>query len=174
MYQPQSMFPPDGADPRQLVRTMQIICGALMMGVLSFLGVAAFIRFGKGVQPAPAFPIVAYIAAGMAALMIIVRFVVPLLVTKTAIRQITTIRPLNDIRKLDLYGVYQTQMIVGCALLEGAAFFNLVAFIIHGELWTLGIVAVLLAIMAANFPTLERVDGWADDQLRQLQLNPPQ
>lgn len=172
-YGPQSMFPPEGADPRQLVRTMQIVCGALMMGVVSFLGVVIFIRIGKGVQPAPVVPIVACLAAGMAALMTVVRLVVPLLVTRSAIKQITVIRPLNDIRKLDLYGVYQTQMIVGCALLEGAAFFNLISFLIEGQVWSLGIVAALLAMMAASFPTLERVDGWAEDQLRQLQLNPP-
>lgn len=174
MYAPQAMLPPEGTDPRQLVRTMQIICGALMMGVMFFLGIAVFLHFGKGPQRAQATPIVTYMAAGMAALMIIVRLVISLPVTKSAIQQITAIRPLNDIHKLDLYGVYQTQMIVGCALLEGAAFFNLVSFIIDGQLWTLGIVAVLLAMMASSFPTFERVDGWAEDQLRQLQLNPPQ
>lgn len=173
MYGPQSTFPPEGTDPRQMVRTMQIICGALMMGVMSFLGIAVFLHLGKA-QPAPAVPMIAYMAAGMAALIVIVRLVISVPVTKSAIKQMTAIRPVNDIQKLDLYAAYQVQMIVSCALLEGAAFFNLVSFIIDGQLWTLGIVAALLAMMAVSFPTFERVDGWADDQLRQLQLNPPQ
>lgn len=172
MYEPQSMLPPEGTDPRQMVWTMQVICGGLMMGVMTFLGIAVFLHIEKGAQPAPATPIVAYMAAGMAALTIIVRLVISSPVVKSGIKQITAIRPVNDIQKLDLYGVYQTKMIVSCALLEGAAFFNLVAFIIDGQLWTLGIVAVLLALMVVGFPTFERVDGWADDQLRQLQLNP--
>jgi hypothetical protein len=173
MYGPQSMFPPEGADPRQLVRTMQIICGALMMGVLSFAFVAAMVRFGQADQPPAAVPMIAYFAAGMAAMAILVRLIAGPLVVRAGLKQITTLRPIAELGKLDLYGVYQTQMIVSCAVLEGAAFFNLIGVIIDGQLWSFGVVALLLVLMAISFPTYERVDAWADEQLRLLQLDPP-
>ncbi len=173
MYQPQSMLPPEGTDPRQLVRTMQIICGALMMGVLSFAFVVVMIRFGKAGRPPADFPMMAYMAAGMAAIMIITKLVITPLIVSAGLKQIASLRPLEALTKLDLYGVYQTRMIVGCALLEGAAFFNLISVITEGQVWTFGVVALLLALMAASFPTYERVDAWADEQLRLMQLDPP-
>lgn len=173
-FPPQNQMPPSRfTDPVQAVRTMQIVCAALMMGVLMFAGAAIFMRFGPGGQVPAAQPMVAYMAAGMAALMIVARLVVVPFVIKGGIKQLTATTPLDDVAKLDFYGVYQTQMIVGCALLEGAAFFNLISFIVEGQIWTLGIVAVLLAIMATAFPTLERVGSWAEEQLRMLRLDPP-
>jgi hypothetical protein len=173
MYAPQSMFPPDNADPRQLVKTMQIICVALMVAVVTFLGIVVYLRFGKGMPPGNGMPMMSYMAAGMAAIMIVGRVIAPMVITTGMLKQAISLRPIEDIRKLDLYGIYQTKMIVSQALLEGAAFFNLVAYMTEGQSWSLGIVAVLLAVMAVGFPTFEKVDGWADDQLRQLQLNPP-
>ncbi|MDB5338311.1 MAG: hypothetical protein JWN70_3930 [Planctomycetaceae bacterium] len=161
-------------DPRMAVRTMQIICGALMMGVISFAVVAVIVRSGKAANgQAEASVIVAYIAAGFAALCIAVRVVVPPQTVKAGISQLVKVRRPDELTRLDLYQIYQSQMIVACAVLEGAGFFNLIAFIIAGQIWTLAIVVALVALMASVFPTLERVDNWADEQLRQLQLDPP-
>ncbi len=173
-------FPPQNqmsqgriTDPVQAVRTMQIICGALMMGVLMFAGVAMFLRLGPNAQPPAAQPVIAYLAAGMAAIIFVARLVVVPIATQMGIKQLAAMIPLEELTKLDFYGVYQMRMIVGCALLEGAAFFNLISFILDGQLWTLGIVGGLLAIMATAFPTLERVDNWAEEKLRMLKLDPP-
>ncbi len=173
MYGRQSMFPPEGSDPRQLVRVMQIICGALMMGLLMFGVIASVIRFGNPGKPVAAFPIVSYLGAGFALQNIVLSFVIPSLSIKATLKRMVSLRPIEDLRKLDLYGVYQTRMIIGCALLEGAGFFNLVAVIIDGHIWSFAVVAILIALMAMSFPTYERVDAWADDQLRLLQLDPP-
>jgi hypothetical protein len=171
MFNPPMVLPPEGTDPRKLVLTMQIICGALMMGLVTFGGIAITLGFNKQGPANQGELIVPLMGAGFAAIIIVVSLIVPPQVAKAGIRQITTIRPIDDISKLDLYMAYQTKMIVGCALLEGAGFFNLIGFIIGGQIWTLGIVGLLIAMMAVRFPTYERVDAWAEDQLRQLQAN---
>ena len=170
-FPPQNQMPQSPmTDPKLAVRTMQIICAALMLGVLMFAGIAVFQRLG---QPAAARPMIAYIGIGMAAMMIVTRLVFVPFIVRDGIKQVVGTRPIEDLTKLDFYRVYQTQMIVACALCEGAAFFNLISYIIEGQLWSLAIVAGLLAIMAMAFPTMERVDSWADEQLRLTRLSPP-
>ena len=174
MNSPQSMFPAEGTDPRQIVRTMQIIAVALMMGVVMFLGVVLFLRLEKQPDANAGLPVVSYVGAIFTVMELILRVFVPNLVAIGTIKKFTTLRPINEFKKIDFYVPYQASMIVGIALLEGGAFLNLIAFLIEGQTWSLGIVAVLLAIMAVTFPTFDRVDGWAEDQLRQLQLDPQQ
>jgi hypothetical protein len=50
---------------------------------------------------------------------------------------------------LGLMRQYQVRMIVGLAMLEGAALFNTVAFLLEGHWWSLAVVGVLLAFMLA-------------------------
>ena len=157
-------------DPVATVRVMQIICGALMMGVIWFAAIAIYIKVG---QPAAGKVILAYLAAGAAAVCVVARLFVPSQIVRDGIILLLKARQPEDLSRRDLYPVCQTHMIVACALLEGAAFFNLVSYMVEGQVWTLAIVAALLALMASSFPTLEKVNSWADDQLRQLQLDPP-
>jgi hypothetical protein len=44
-------------------------------------------------------------------------------------------------------------MIIGLAMLEGAALFNGVAYLLEGHVWSLVVVGVLLAFRLAAFPT---------------------
>ena len=60
-------------------------------------------------------------------------------------------------------------MIVGLALLEGAAFFNIIAYMIAGHIWSLGIVAGLVVIMLLSFPTRGRVAFWIEDRMQARQ-----
>ena len=157
-----------------LVRTMQIICGALLMGVICFAVIALFMRLGRGLAgPSAAKVVVAYLAAGMATVSVAARLFIPPQIVRSGIQELLKTRRVDDVTRFDLYPIYQTQMIVACALLEGAAIFNLIGFLVEGQIWTLAIVTALLAVMASAFPTLERVDSWADEQLRQLQMDPP-
>src|SRR5581483_670179 len=61
--------------------------------------------------------------------------------------------------------VYQTRTIVGAALLEGGAFFLLVAYMAEGAPWVLVVAAVLWIAMAwLHFPTRDKVEAWVTDQ----------
>ncbi len=68
----------------------------------------------------------------------------------------------TDIGKLAL--LYQTQWIVGAALIEGTTFFSVIAYMIGGNPIALALAILLLAAMFARFPTRLRVASWIDRQ----------
>jgi hypothetical protein len=57
-------------------------------------------------------------------------------------------------------------MIVRIAVLEGAAFFNVICSIIEHNWWSLGIAGLLVGWMLTNFPTRNRVERWIAEQRR--------
>jgi fucose permease len=67
-----------------------------------------------------------------------------------------------------LLAVAQIKMIIALALVEGAAFFNLIAFIITKSLIPPAVVGALLLVMAIHFPTKFKLALWLEDQQRLL------
>ena len=65
-------------------------------------------------------------------------------------------------------GIYQTQLIVALAMLEAAAFFNLVAMLVEKNGLNLIVVVVLLSLMLMKFPTRTKVSWWVQDRLTEL------
>lgn len=168
-------------EPDKVLRTMQIIAGALIAGVLSFAGVASFLVFGNAaaVQPGGQPPavggseIVMYMAMGFAAVAVVMSFVVPNLISAAGVKSVaklaqdgTSTGPKELFGRL--LGVAQTKMIIAMALVEGAAFFNLIAFIITKSLIPPAVVLGLLAVMAIHFPTKMKLANWLEDQQRWL------
>jgi hypothetical protein len=143
-------------------RTAQIIAGALIMAVLMFAGVAFFVAQG---EPAKS-PMVALIGVGMAVMSVVVRFIVPTIIVngaKNSLKEASAADQMNQ-----LAGLYHAKMIVGMAVLEGAAFINLIAYIIEKQFWSYGVVAFLLAVMAISFPSQGQFESWAEDMKREL------
>ena len=64
--------------------------------------------------------------------------------------------------------VYQTQLITAAALTEGPAFVSIVAYMLEGTPWALGLSLVLIVAVALHFPTRARIDQWINSQLQQL------
>jgi hypothetical protein len=164
----------------QQVRVLQIIVGALMVGVISF-GVVAIV-LGSGKQGGGDSP-VWMIAAGFAVVMLIARHVMGVVMLNGSRRQIangTWQIPASrgqvdsfpaDATDADrLLAVLQTVTIVQCALPEGAAFFNVIAYIVDGRVASLVMVAVLLLWMSSSFPTRDRVVNWIGRQLELVEL----
>ena len=142
--------------PEQAVRVMQIIAGALVMGVVTFGLVAVFI-VGAFDEPADGF-IISAIAAAFASGAFVMHLVVPGMMTASS---------RGDAAAADessLYQIYQVRMIVGLAMLEGAAFFNIIATILEHNWWSLAIAGVLVLWMLAMFPTTTRVKHWVETQ----------
>ena len=73
------MNEPDEVLRRQSLRMMQIIAGALLMGVLVFLGIVLYLVFVQGNQPAAGqpnrLPIVSFIAAAQFAICVPLAFI---------------------------------------------------------------------------------------------------
>ena len=149
-------------DPAKIGRTSQIMAGALIIGVLTFACLAFFAAQGEPAKQ----PMIALMGAGMALMMLVVRFVVPTVIVnggKSRLKEAA-----DEEQQKILAVLYQTKMIVGMAVLEGAAFFNLVAYIVEKQFWSYGVVAFLLGVMAISFPSQGQFECWAEEMKRDL------
>ncbi len=68
----------------------------------------------------------------------------------------------------ELLPIFTTTHIIRMALLEGAAFFCLIAFMIEGKALALLAAAILLILMIAAYPTQSRVRNWLEEARNQL------
>lgn len=150
---------------------MQIIVAAMAAGVAIFLTVALTI-----VQNQPAAnPLIAYIAVGFAVLAFALWLVVPNILVIQARKAIADDRvPIAAVSSLaagdadvvdQLVAVFQTRLIIGCALLEGAAFFNLVAYMLEAHQLSLCVAVALLLGILIQIPTRNRLEVWITHQL---------
>jgi hypothetical protein len=153
------MSEPDGRLPSETVpfHSVQIIAGALIFGPLIFAVIAFFA--GQG-QP-PGDPTVGYIAILFSVTALLASFILP---TKIANQNLATLRSQGTVSPMQLFGVFNTRVIIRAALLEGAAFFCCVAYMTSRLWWTLGTALGLLAVIAIFFPTRGRFDDWVREQ----------
>lgn len=156
----------------QQLRVMQIIAVALMMGVLMFFGVVLMITqgaiFGQG-NPG----MMTMIAAGFAGLMIVNHLIIPALIARAQLNKLNSEEAGpkdSDNTKDSLLAIYRTQLIITLALLEGAAFFNLVSVMIEKHMISVIAAVVLLSLMVARFPTRTKVSWWIQDKSRELNM----
>jgi len=135
---------------------MQIIAAALMLGVVVF---AVVVVAGGHLNQPPNGDVVSFIGAGLAVLMSVQHRVVPGFIVKAYAGQFAKMPE----QERDCY-IYQMQLIIALAMLEGAAFLNLVACMTEHNWWSLAIAGGLVAIMAVQFPTRTRVEQWIETQ----------
>lgn len=167
--------------PPARLRVMQIVAGALLLGVGVFLAIvfiAAPARAnGAGLAPAGGTPVISFAAVVMLAVNAPLSFLVPGFVTRTALRQIASGTwqggPGADAASyntdaLKLLAVRQTSLIVGLALLEGVAFLGCIAYLLEARPFVLGVVLVALTLMLVKFPTEGRVRAWLEQQANLL------
>lgn len=164
-----------------MVRTMQIIVGALAMGVISF-GVVALVMTAEKAQPAvPGEEMLFYGSVGMTCFILIGRLIVPsklvaaqrrLLIagtwTPVTTRQGQPVNaglPENATDADRLYTMLTTRTIMRGAFAEGAAFLNLTIFLTGHNWWNFGIAGLMLAMLLADFPTAGRAEDWVNEQL---------
>lgn len=151
--------------PRQMVLVMQIITAAILAGPVFFLLIVFVILED---QP-PRDPLHAYFAAAFAALMIFGHFLIRLRPKRSALpesKQGEHFDPHSDEVFLALAPVYQVELIVKIALLEGAAFYNIIAYYLERQWWSLAVVAMLLGLIAIQFPTVTRIQQRLENQTR--------
>jgi hypothetical protein len=155
------------------LKTMRIIVGALAVGVVNFLGIALFIRSQNAAAP-PEVPILSWVAVGCTALALALHVFLPGWVTKH-LRQKLVQGKVPPVRinpafaalpnQLGfLMGIYQTQMLVGAALVEGASFLSLIAYLLEGEWFSLLLAGLLLVVLIAKFPSHAGFALWLERQ----------
>lgn len=144
--------------------TVQIIAAALIVGPLAFAAIAYVTTLGRP----PGDVLIPYLAVGLAILAIFASLIGPGLVAN---QQLGLPAAKPDVSTMDLLGVYQTRIIIRAAILEAAALFCCVAFLISRIWWTLGTAFGLIVLMAVLFPTQGRFDNWAREQRELRSLN---
>jgi len=144
----------------QQLRTLQIIVVALAMGCLTF---AVFVIYSnQGKQPIG--NTISILAAAVAVVMGLLKTILP--------NTISSIQNTNRSRRQKesesesspngAMAKFTTKTIVACAFLEGAAFFNVIAYMLEGNLWSIGIAGVLIAFMLMEFPSENRFQRWEE------------
>jgi len=154
------------ADPerRKLVLTSQIIVAALFTGCLFFLLIVLLIVPGKfgnwdlGLDK----PMT---CAGLVVAFSILaaRIILPGVITAHMLGQLAR-RESKEPDWKDLFGVYQTTLIIKAAMLEGATFLLLVMYMLEHSPWTLALAVVFLLLLLMHMPTPSRVDDWIERQ----------
>ncbi|MCI0491954.1 MAG: hypothetical protein L0Z07_03340 [Planctomycetes bacterium] len=159
-------------------RTMQIIVASLAGGVAVFFALVLIITV-RGAINAPAnHPLVTYVAAGFAVTIFAIWAIVPGLVTSQNRKSIVEGRTLwlawparqspgaEDLADIGPMAVaYQTRLIIAAALLEGAAFLNLIAYMLERQSLSLVIAGVLWLMLLSHVPTVSRVENWLEREL---------
>lgn len=156
--------PQTDPERRKLVLTSQIIVAALFAGCLFFLLIVVLILPGKlgnwdlGLnKPMTCTGLV------VAFSILAARIIVPGIITAQMLRQLAG-RESKEPDWKDLFGVYQTTLIIKAAMLEGATFLLVILYLPEHSPWTLILAVVFLVLMLTHMPTPSRVDDWIERQ----------
>jgi len=150
---------------------MQIIQGAIVAGAIMYAIAAYALREGGVINGRAQEPIVSYACSALAVISLMQFPFITRKIAKENRRKILAEARPGDSPEMKsmsdatlLLASYQTQMIIGAAILEGATFGLIVAFIVDGTYWTLIGAAMISAVNAFQFPTRSRVEGWLSEQ----------
>lgn len=162
---------PDSTSTLARVRTMQIIAGAILAGLLIFLGIAVLIR-AQGGGPPPVqdrLPVLTLMAGAMLVANGMLALLLPKHNGKQQTRKLAAERP--EAAEDDtgtLLAFYQTQLIIRLALLEGAGFLGGIAYLTEGHPAALGVAGLVVLLMLVSFPTADRVAAGVAELRRQV------
>ena len=156
---------------RQMMMT--VIWLALIMGVVTFGMIVTFI--GLKEEPGKGLPVITYLGMGLAALMLVLRMIIPNMIARNQFTQ--AMQEAREEGNQDeeqmlgtFYQIFMVLMIIGLALLEGAAMINLVAVMVENQKLAFIPVAILLLVMIASMPTKSKLDGWIRNQMENYNL----
>jgi hypothetical protein len=159
-----------GPDPSaaldQRLRTMRVLLVALCAGVLGMAAVMVWLREAAPLPPPPGVPVLSFVGLGLAAFLAVGSVVLPLVLQATwrrGYRQGAGAgRPPGGDE--EWWGRYQARLLFQAALLEGAAFFQLIAYRIEGLPVSLGVAGGLFLCLLTLFPTRPGVERWVAAQ----------
>jgi len=162
------------------VLTLRMILFALASGVVTFGGFVIWMQMnGKLDQADEAGQSMTLIALGFAPVALVASRIVPSLMVRNARRQIAAgtfqlsrnvaafLSELGDVGKL--FSIHQTKTIVSGAILEGAAFLGVIAYMFGGSLIVLGMSVLLVGAILILFPSVPSVMEWIEEQMRLIE-----
>jgi hypothetical protein len=167
------------------IMTLRVIVIALATGVVAFAVAAIVIRMQQAAAPAnDAAGLLTILGIAAAPVAFLLSRFLPGLIVAKARRQIAggqygvpaesnpnqASGPQSGMVQLGddgkLFTVFQTKTIISAALVDGAAFLNIVAFLLGGSLIALGLGLLLALAIVSLFPRMSRVLEWIEAQRR--------
>lgn len=162
------------------VRTLQIVIGALSFGCLPLLVIAIFVS--QNANNAVDQPMLTYIALAMAGMILGVWTFLPGVIVSQGRKEIQR-KLLSPTEKASdksaddkvekekskaqgLFGLFQTKTIIAGALLEGAVFLLLIAYLVEHNIFSILAAVAMLLLLTAHIPTIGRVTNWIENQMR--------
>jgi hypothetical protein len=146
----------------QRLLTLRIIDFAIAMGAVTALAIFVFLRMQGQFPPPPDPPLVSAIAWGVGILDLLVYMLVSRQVPAINRRRLATAGAGGSPE--EWLNVYQSRLIIQLALLEGATFFFLIAYLLEGLPWNLVGAGVMLLGMLTLFPTRSGIESWIANQ----------
>ncbi len=158
---------------------LQIIVGSLVMGAGTFGVVTFFMEMDAAQNNVP---VVSYTFYAFTVCIVAARLFVPNLIVRQSRRRIAngtwtanpgmnpnaTAVPKTDAEKVA--AVYQTRTIIAAALLEGAAFFGWMAFLMERQVAAAVIAGGLTLLIALHVPLRFQVAAWIDSELQHIEI----
>ena len=157
------------------IRTLQIVVGSMVAGTVLFALIAIFMQR----EPDDASMALSIVAAIMAGMMLMARTFMSRIVIATPQSSQSPLQNISiesldgltdDEQFLRIFPFMMTKTIISTAMLEAAAFFALVAYLVEGHLWTLGIAAAVVAAILLSFPTRNRIESSVRNRIENLEV----
>jgi len=163
---------------RAVTLTSQLIVTALVLGLLGFACLAIYMGMDAGNEDEENQYITTMIAAAFTAVAFFAASLVPRFVRKSMRQTILGNGRFNNNisaqRAVEMGPVklltisYLTSTIAGMAILESAAFMNLVAYLFEQQLLSLLCAALLIVTILSKFPTRSSVENWIRTELKTI------
>lgn len=151
---------------QKALQLSRIILLAMVAAVVMFVCFTVVTK--RGTSPDPNhWPLISFVAGFLAATNLVMSVVITRITTAQFRKQVA-VQP--EFYPEELLGGYQTQMIVSAALLEGAAFFNTIAYMIEQQWWSLATVGVVVVAMLQKFPTARSLEHWVRTQSELIEM----
>jgi hypothetical protein len=160
---------------RSILLNTRIISAALLSGVICFLIVVVFVIPGGAKN---GLLLNTYAAFGIGLIALVISHIIPPLVGSGIKRALAAGKQVQLPAQFkaspevgpagNLLFLFQTRLIIGLAILEGAAFYNLVAYMLERQQMNLVMVGLLMAAMLVKFPTHSELEKWLVDEMKSI------
>jgi hypothetical protein len=146
----------------RFTRLLQIIIFSLVMGATAFLVVVLVVPAPERLNETLVWP-----GVGFGVLQLVLAAVVPqIILRKQRQAAVSGPTPISEVGSL-VAGI-QVRRIIAGALLEGAAFFNLVAYMQGRQVVSLAMAGALIAGLVTLIPLRSLVEQWVETEVRTI------
>ena len=150
---------------------LRIITGALVFGAVAFMSVTLVLN-SADISGEP--DILSWLALGFSVFDLVLHLVMPNSAAAKVIAEIDA-QKLRDAEQTQKYEMlapaFRVRHITACAVLEGAVFLNLVAYLMAPFFGNLIAAGFLILLMVFRIPSATAIEFWVKDRIREIEIS---